>query len=176
MSTPPPLPAYNPYAAPVARIDDPPAQDLVLADRGLRLVAALIDAAVWVATTIPVFAAIPVLDRAGAGSGPEGRFAFLLAAGLMLAGMVAVLAWNLVWLHRHGQTVGKRLVRVKVLRSDGSHCAVWRIVFARWLPVTLLGMIPVLGYGVSLVDCLMIFRADRRCLHDLIADTIVVRA
>jgi hypothetical protein len=27
----------------------------------------------------------------------------------------------------------------------------------------------------SLVDCLMIFRKSRRCLHDEIADTIVVK-
>jgi uncharacterized RDD family membrane protein YckC len=40
--------------------------------------------------------------------------------------------------------------------------------------VSLLGAIPYVGWLVSLVDPLLIFGKDRRCLHDLIADTIVV--
>lgn len=35
--------------------------------------------------------------------------------------------------------------------------------------------IPFLGAGICLVDQLMIFRKDRRCLHDLIGDTKVIR-
>ena len=37
-------------------------------------------------------------------------------------------------------------------------------------------MVPFVGGLVSLVDALLIFRDDRRCLHDEIADTIVVTA
>jgi uncharacterized RDD family membrane protein YckC len=35
-------------------------------------------------------------------------------------------------------------------------------------------MIPVVGRLINLVDPLLIFGKERRCLHDLIADTIVV--
>jgi hypothetical protein len=45
-----------------------------------------------------------------------------------------------------------------------------RIFFARYLPVTVLGMCR-RRRTVSLVDALMIFRDNRRCLHDEIADT-----
>ena len=73
-----------------------------------------------------------------------------------------------------GQTLGKKAVGIRVLRSDTSHCELWRIVLLRFLPLALLGAIPKIGVGISLIDALMIFGSERRCLHDLIADTIVV--
>jgi hypothetical protein len=39
-----------------------------------------------------------------------------------------------------------------------------------------LASIPVIGTIYGLLDVLLIFRASRRCLHDNIADTIVVTA
>ena len=36
--------------------------------------------------------------------------------------------------------------------------------------------VPIVGAFYALVDCLLIFRESRRCLHDNIADTIVVTA
>jgi uncharacterized RDD family membrane protein YckC len=40
----------------------------------------------------------------------------------------------------------------------------------------LIGSIPVVGAAYSLVDICFIFRDDRRCLHDLLAGTKVVKA
>jgi hypothetical protein len=37
-------------------------------------------------------------------------------------------------------------------------------------------MIPFVGKAVNLIDPLLIFGKEKRCLHDLIADTIVVDA
>ena len=37
-------------------------------------------------------------------------------------------------------------------------------------------MVPFIGGVYALVDCLLIFRASHKCLHDNIADTIVVKA
>jgi hypothetical protein len=65
---------------------------------------------------------------------------------------------------------------IRVARPDGSNRA-WAASFvARYLPMALVGAVPFVGGMVSLVDSLLIFRDDRRCLHDQIADTIVVRA
>lgn len=174
MSTPPPpLPAHNPYAAPMARLDDIPEAELVLADRLARLGAVLLDSVMVGAIGIIAAIAIPaIVPRDG---GEPNPVALGLVLTLTIGGIIALLVVNLIWLHRYGQTIGKRIVGVKVLRSDGSRCSLPRIVFARWLPVTVLSMIPLLGYVVSLVDPLMIFREDRRCLHDLFADTIVVK-
>ena len=43
-------------------------------------------------------------------------------------------------------------------------------------PVASAASIPVIGTVYGLLDVLLIFRASRRCLHDNIADTIVVTA
>ena len=32
-----------------------------------------------------------------------------------------------------------------------------------------------MGLGLALANALMIFRQDRRCMHDLVADTLVVK-
>jgi uncharacterized RDD family membrane protein YckC len=174
MSTPPPLPAHNPYAAPMARVDEGAFADLELADRGTRLGAAILDALVLVIPMALLGVGAAIMSPSNGGKMSE---AAMVVFGILLAIVfLAVVILNLVWLHRYGQTIGKRILKIKVLRSDGSACTLARYVFTRWLPVTLLGMIPVLGYVVSLADPLMIFREDRRCMHDLIADTIVVRA
>ena len=172
MSTPPPLPAHNPYAAPLAPLEEASA-DVVLADRGTRLGAAILDGFAAVIFVLPAMFVIPWLEREGSGT---NEAAVAVMWGLMMLGMGALLVLNLVWLHRYGQTIGKRLLKIKVLRTDGSRCALSRIVFARWLPVSLIGALPLVGPIMQLVDSLMIFREDHRCLHDLIADTIVVRA
>jgi uncharacterized RDD family membrane protein YckC len=73
---------------------------------------------------------------------------------------------------RYGQTMGKRMLEIKVARSDGSQASLGRIFWLRNVVNYLLGVIPFYG----LIDVLFIFGARRQCLHDLIADTIVVRA
>ena len=78
--------------------------------------------------------------------------------------------------YRYGQTVGKRMMGIRVVRTDGGRVAFGRFIFLRWLPLTLLGLVPLVRYFIGLVDSLLIFRASSRCLHDDIADTQVVTA
>ena len=80
-------------------------------------------------------------------------------------------------LARAGQTIGEEPAgHPRRAAATAATAGLARIFFARYLPVTLLGVVPFVGGLVSLVDALLIFRDDRRCLHDQIADTIVVRA
>jgi uncharacterized RDD family membrane protein YckC len=90
--------------------------------------------------------------------------------------MLGVVVVNCVMLHRSGQTIGKRALDIAVVRSDGSAVALSRYIFLRVVPIILLGMIPLVGRFAGLVDSVMIFGKERRCLHDYIADTIVVDA
>lgn len=174
MHQPPPLPPSNPYAAPSARIDDFHSDQLELADRLIRLVAKIIDGLIVMAVVavIGIIAAIalPAMQKNGGGDA-----AAIIFGVVAVAAFLAILIVNMVLLHRYGQTIGKRMFKIRIVRVDGSPCSLLRIIFARWLPVAILGVIPLLGYVFSLLDPLLIFRADQRCLHDLIADTIVVK-
>jgi hypothetical protein len=44
------------------------------------------------------------------------------------------------------------------------------------VPWWLVGLIPIAGAIISLVDTLLIFRSSHQCLHDQVAGTIVVAA
>ena len=164
----------NPYAAPAAAVADEAPRTHALADRGIRLAAVLLDGVFVGLSVVPLaIAFFWSLDPGGQPQVGAGQVAGLVVGGLFL---LALLAWNCILLSRNGQTLAKKLCGIRVVRRDGSRCGLARIFFARYLPVTVLGMIPFIGSLVSLVDALLIFRDDRRCLHDEIADTIVVTA
>lgn len=180
MSVPPPLPAANPYAAPIARVEDAPSDGLVLAGRGTRLLAAIVDSLIVLVPFYLLMFSVPSLFL---GSSPElaaGGFATGAGAvALMVAGigfMIAVIWINCTLLHRYGQTIAKRMFGIRIVRNDGAPVTLGRVIVARWLPMAAIGLIPLIGPIVQIVDSLMIFRADHRCLHDLIADTVVVNA
>jgi uncharacterized RDD family membrane protein YckC len=154
----------NPYAAPKAVVDDV-STEIELATRRQRLNAAVLDGlviGVCVAGGILLF---------GRGGGPAG-----IIAGTTL-GMAIPAAINLWMLHRFRATIGKRSTGIRMIRSDGSEAELWRLIFLRGLPQWLLSgvgrLLPILNLLV-LADVLFIFGKPRRCLHDYIADTIVV--
>lgn len=162
----------NPYAAPVARIEDlslPATNEL--ADRGTRLGAFLLDFPGLFLPMLMLPGAIVVLWAAGSRMNLFNPTFFTIAALF-----VACTTANLVLVFRSQQTIGKRLLGIKVVRSDGSRCNPWRQLLLRGLVPWLLNNIPLVGSLFLLVDPLLVFREDRRCIHDLIADTIVVRA
>jgi uncharacterized RDD family membrane protein YckC len=86
-------------------------------------------------------------------------------------------AVQLVMLSTLGQSVGKRLARIRIVRfHDGSRAGFVHAFLLRSLLREAIGMIPWLGQVFLIVDILWIFRGDRRCLHDHIAGTVVVKA
>ena len=122
---------------------------LVDAPLSARLGAFCVDAALGVAASIPSMA-----------SG--------LLGGLLLILLVTV---QTVLLTRSGQTLGKRAVRIRVVRMDtGENGGFVTNVMMRTVLSWILSMIPFYG----LVDTIFIFRPDRRCVHDHIAGTRVV--
>jgi uncharacterized RDD family membrane protein YckC len=81
-----------------------------------------------------------------------------------------------VLVYRNAQTIGKKLVGIKVARTDGSRASLARIFWLRYLLNSLIMWVPFFGGVYFLVDSCMIFGEQRRCCHDYIADTIVIRA
>lgn len=170
---------FNPYEAPAAIVADPASPDfLELADRGTRLGAKLLDGLIFGGgvMVIGIMAAIliPALlsQRRGGGSSTAAFVVFgVLAGGLLLA----MLIWNLVWLHRYGQTIAKRILKIRIVRSNGEPVGLGRLLGLRIVVMGVIEAIPLLGPLFSLVNICFIFRDDRRCIHDLMADTIVVK-
>lgn len=68
-----------------------------------------------------------------------------------------------------GRTPGMALLGLRVLRSSGARLSGWRAI-ARTLAFPLSFLVLGLGFALILVQ------RDRRALHDLIADTVVVYA
>ena len=167
---------FNPYEAPAAVVEDlARVEYLELADRGTRLAAKILDGLVgFVGIGILAALLIPMaISQRNGGSGSLFLIVFVAATACLV---LTVLIWNLIWLHRYGQTIGKRIVKVRIVRSDGERADLGRIVGLRIILVMILGAIPLLGPLFSLVNVCFIFRDDRRCIHDLMADTIVVKA
>lgn len=158
-------PPFNPYSAPAAPVLQSDAVDTVVpASRWKRLGAYLLDAVAFFAVMFPAI----LVDSFGRGEGNR----FSTAVGLlMLGGLVALLVIDLILLHRHGQTLGKRLCGIRIVRSNGQRTGLGRLFGVRYLLAQgVLGIVPFF----SLIDVLFIFGQDKRCLHDLIADTTVV--
>jgi len=161
----------NVYAPNEVHVEDVhPEGEFELANRGTRFGAFLLDCLTGGVIGFVAAIAVPGLTR-GAGEVVPG-IGLLFVAFLTLA----ILIVNCIFLHRNGQTIGKKLVNIKVVRSNGERTGLTRIFFVRYLPVALLGAIPYIGFLFTLTDNLLIFRESRKCLHDTIADTIVVKA
>ena len=164
----------NPYAAPAARVQEVASGDaMAKASRGARLAAVLLDAVPIIAVAIAAAILLPALGRGGNGAMPPwGMAAFAVMGGAFLAYGI----YQLVMLHRHGQTFGKKLMGIRIVRKDGSRAGLGRIFWLRYFVPGVIGNIPLLGVLFALADPLFIFGEEKRCLHDLFADTIVVDA
>ena len=161
------------FAPPRAHVEDveTAAEGIQLATRGTRLGAAIIDvviamAAMWLVSLVTPWN--PFDSQGFAWSKPH--FASP-ALGFLL--FLAVNGWLLA---TRGQTVGKSLLKIRIARPDGSAASFGRLVGLRYGIGSVIGIIPAAGQVWGIVDALMIFRQSRRCLHDSIADTIVLKA
>jgi uncharacterized RDD family membrane protein YckC len=91
-----------------------------------------------------------------------------------LLAWVAVLAFQAYLISTTGQSIAKRMVGLRIVRTDGSPVGFVRGVLLRSWVFGAGSVIPGVGRVLALVDALFIYRGDRRCLHDLLADTKVV--
>jgi len=163
----------NRFAPPLAHVEDVAAGPGVLAGRGTRLGATLIDAVVagLAFGLLALVSPFNIFKPPAASSG-----LWMLIVQNLVLGFIIFLIIHGYLIATRGQTIGKALLKIRIVRSDGSPASFARIVGLRYLTTSVLASIPVVGTIYGLVDVLMIFRASRRCLHDHIADTIVVTA
>ena len=173
----------NRFAPPKAQIAEPGSltDGPVLAGRGMRLLAAFLDGILISVVIWPlyfVFGGASLMTAAYVpGGAPPSPFSMMgamfmaLLPGYVVAGIVQ--GWSL---HAFGGTLGKKLLGLRIVRTDGSRAGFVRLFFGRAGVAVVPAFVPLLGSLWALVDMLVIFRESRQCLHDQIADTIVVTA
>jgi len=149
------------------------------------LLAASIDELIVLGAFLPMlFGAVPALVELASGATDPLLIdtgdivsAMLRGPGIAIT-VVALLIWCVItaWLvATNGQSIGKRLVGIKVVRTDGSRASFARIFLLRNVVNGLPNLLPYVGWLYQLADPLLIYQDSRRCIHDLIADTTVVR-
>lgn len=165
----------NPYAPPQAEVrDSEPQDESELAGRGERFGAAMLDGLIFlIAVGVPGFMSLD-WEIAKTGNYVDairpGGIAVAVIAMLVLIGITIHLV------HKNGQTIGKKVCGIKVVRSDFSRASLARIFWLRNVVNAIPGAIPYVGNVYNLVDLAFIFNERRQCLHDKIADTIVIKA
>ncbi len=101
---------------------------------------------------------------------------WFVVAGYVLS-VLGFLLINGYSLKKSGQTIGKKRNGIRISDLQGNVPGFTKLILLRYLPLSLFSAIsfPIYAPVVSLLDALFIFRGDRRCLHDLLAGTRVVK-
>jgi uncharacterized RDD family membrane protein YckC len=168
---PPPHGEYggSPYGAPAPPVADPLAGMPPLGNRGKRLVARIVDA---------LIVGIPVYGLTGLA---WGRYDLANAAetyGQSLIYAVVYLGYQVVLLTRSGQSLGKKLMNLRVaMLADGS-TPTPQAALKREATYSLVPLVPCCGSIFWLVNVLWCLwdKPYHQCLHDKAGRTVVVRA
>lgn len=149
-----------------------------LAARTRRLVATLLDGLFVPALTLLLVMIFGVVEDA------EDYTDFWWVLWVLLTAVLSYLILNGYTLWRRGQTLGKVIMGIAVVSvaagDDGRWefvpAPLWKLICLRAVFFALLFVIALPPVGlIPLVDHLLIFRKQRRCLHDLVAGTVVIR-
>ena len=139
-----------------------------IAPYGRRVSAWLLDSAL---TMLPPLIAISIVSTASQPPGQQGEQG---PSGIGILGCLVLPIYSSL-MHRywHGQTLGKRLLGIRVQRYDGGELTLGQSLGRSYLRVALL-----FGLGIPwLVDSLWpLGNSERRSIHDRAAGTIVVRS
>ena len=97
--------------------------------------------------------------------------------GLALLFLLVTLLYEVTMIALSGQTVGKMLTGVRVLRADDGGIPGWGKSIGRWLVLTLPSQVPAIGWIITLLVYLSPTWDDRRQgWHDKAVATVVVKA
>jgi len=153
---------YNPFSQ---SSNDLPFE---LAERAQRLHAKILDLLIFAGLMTYFFtvAAPAISDDPQGDPNPLWLFVLFLPA-IIWAGV------NVYLLSRQGQTLGKKWVGIRIVRPNGQAASLLQLVILRTVVPFMLSTV---GGLFTMADIAFIFRENRKCLHDEIAQTIVILA
>ena len=145
-----------------------------LASRGKRLAAAVVDVFIFFPLVLLVAQPLGLINI----SDPANMQGLNLEQSikLFIIGQVLFLLVQGYLLHTQGQTIGKKLLKIRIVSLDDKLRGIGQLYFVRYLTFSLIAQIPIIGALIGIVNVLFIFGQDRRCLHDRLAGTKVIEA
>ena len=193
---------YRPYGGYPAYPGQPgavqaPGRDPALAEWWQRLLARLIDDLVlsvlvgplWLAAFLPVWHRLMQLPSQSAYVSPAANQAYVNAVNqtmtralgtfLLVAVAAGVISFGYDWLQHGlwGQTLGKRVMRTRVVRADTRTRISGGAACGRAAVYALVPLVPTAGGIFALLNELwLLWDPQRQCLHDKAARTVVIKA
>lgn len=162
----------NVYSTPqsqlVDQVDD---SEKPLASRWARLGASIIDSIILMIILVPVMYFTGGFD--GMMTGAQPSFVYMFGIGIL--NFVVFFVINYRYLIASGQTIGKKVLEIKIVDLNGNVPAFQPTLLIRYAIFVFPGQIPFVGQLFSLINVLFIFTAEKRCIHDLVAKTKVVK-
>ncbi len=142
-----------------------------LASLSDRLAAAIVDAFIIALSIIIIYLAFGfhrIIEFA-----KHNRLMYFLIS--LIIGQLLYLAFNGRLLYKYGQTIGKRYLDIKIVDMKNNLPELSVSYGLRYFIPALFPLFPLIGGFISLLDILFIFKKDRRCIHDHIAGTKVIK-
>lgn len=158
----------TPQAQLVNQVDD---SEKPLASRWARLGASIIDSIIMMVILLPVMYFTGGFDGIMEGVQPG----FVYSLGIAVLGIIVFFVINYRYLIASGQTVGKKVLEIKIVDLNGNLPVFQPQLVIRYAVYMLPGQIPIVGQIFSFINILFIFTAEKRCIHDLVAKTKVVK-
>ena len=144
----------------------------------IRFVAYLIDGLILTVAAVVILGGAGAVAAISLGLGENDEpdeNAALIVIGIILAAIgFLIMGWlyeALMTSSRHGATLGKRALGLRIVRADGAPLSFGRATARHFLKVLITPLVPLaIGY------LLAAFTQGKRALHDFMADTLVIHA
>lgn len=168
--------AYNPQAV-TGWADLGIGGNVELASPGARLGARVLD---WIIMLVGfiVLLVIGVASAVGLASDGDEQAALSLSAivGTTLLFALIGVVYEVTLIATRGQTLGKMATNIKVIRADNGLVPGWGKAIGRWIIPVVLGIIPFVGWLLSLlVYVSLTWDRARQGWHDKAAGTLVIK-
>ncbi|ARB03686.1 RDD family protein [Neisseria lactamica] len=167
-----------------------------IAGAGDRILAALLNQLFTFLILLIPFAGLIVfaIKNEGRIVGSEEIVGLLLGMTSFWVGLAGILAYTVIqiyYMSRDGQSLGKKIMRIRVLKTDGRNPGFVGTVLVREIAWSVLVAIIAAVIGLAVGDngenainllaflanfvLLFMVKRDRRTLYDILADTVVVK-
>lgn len=160
------------YKAPEAELETAnfDSDNVELASRGSRLAASIIDSL----TVLPISILLMYFTGGfqGISEGQQPGIQYTVILTLVSSAIFLVIHGKIML--RDGQTWGKRLLKIKIVTTDGGHADL-KALSKRYGLYWGLSIVPGVGHLLGIINILFVFSKSKKCLHDHVGGTKVIK-